>query len=489
MQGLSAAGHEAGYRAGSGAASGAGHEAGLPDHGLVIEERAGFARLYGSGTEAGAGPNAGTGSSADTGAGKEAWNRPEARMQGPQNSVPDIVPSSASGTVPDTASDAIPEAVPDAVPAALSGSVCDAFCTVYSLAALRLQSMRHGIEIWPIPDRQAGTAYWVFAARLGRLSARADRCFSSLEEALSLAARLQESLDLQEPRVLDAREAEEELQKLALADRSVLARAKLRPLSLMSCQILHNRGLRRGLATFLFFGVLVSACFFLSDPIAHRLFPESHTVTQKQVQEAEDVRQIRLHPERFFPSAWLTAPSPAASVLAFVPGMLNTPLAANGWILEEVSSGSGILTASWKAARASSLLLPPDGAERLASDATRARSVSQVPLPGAYARQWQALGKKDEVQALISELAQRFGLKMQLSWKPPRTVKKNDAVVRCPWTEGSLVLSQAPGTLFYDFGSLTECLRDERLAQSLVLSGITWNKKQWIMQGEVYARQ
>ncbi len=480
-----------------------------PDHGLVIEERAGFARLYSS----------------------------------------HALSKAAAGNA-------------DTMPAQPQGSICDAFCTVCSLAALRLQSLRHGIEIWPLPANtlsqgslsqgslsqgdlsngalpegtftevtltpsslpedsvlstlpasqdsgsgtspsetfqpdtsqsgpsQPGTVYWVFAARLGRLSARADQCFTSLDEALSLARRLQESLDLQEARVLDDADVREELNKLAQAGSDVISKCKLRPLSLLSCQLLHNRSLRRGLAALLFGGLVISACCLLSDPIAQRLSPDSPKLAQKQKQDAkaEAVAAVLRHPERFFPSAWMTAPSPAASVLSSVPEMLKTPLAANGWTLEEVSSANGTLTATWKAARASSLLLPPEGAERLTGDATKARSVTKTPATGAYIRQWQELAGKDEVQAVLSELAARFGLKLQLSWKPVRTIKKDNAVVSCPWAAGSLVLSQAPGTLFFDFANLTECLKEQRLAQSLVLSGITWNKKQWIMQGEVYAK-
>ncbi len=459
-----------------------------PDHGLVIEERAGFARLYGlhGGTKAAAANTA----------------------NGMQAKTPKDANCDADNAVCDAA--------------------CDGFCTVYSLAALRLQSLRHGIEIWPLPkgslsgdfhdsqnnrdsqdkqdsldssDSQGNTentdrpaAYWVFAARLGRLSARADKCFSSLDEALALARRLQDSLDLQEPRVLGEKEVLQELNKLGQAGSEVMHKAKLKPLSLMSCQLLHNRGLRRGLAAFLFGGLVISACCFLSDPIAQRLSPGSQTLAQKQEQDAraEAVAAVMRHPERFFPSDWMTAPSPAASVLATVPQMLKTPLAANGWTLEEVRSDKGTLTALWKAGRASSLLLPPEGAERMADDATKARSVTETPMPeiqpGSHARQWQDLSQRDEVQAVLSELAARFGLKMQLSWKPVRTIKKDNAVISCPWVAGSLVLSQAPGTLFFDFGSLTECLKEQRLARCLVLSGIAWNKTQWIMQGEVYAK-
>ena len=507
-----------------------------PDHGLVIEERAGFARLYGLHDRAKAG-------------------------------------AATAGSSP-----------ADGVHTKPEGTICDAFCTVCSLAALRLQSLRHGIEIWPLPQgtltqdslpkgslpkeslpgdspdsndslripespdsndslgspenpdslnssdsldipaspdspespgssqdgngSQDGTGihgtqdngdsldnkdsqasqpgtWWVFAARLGRLSARADKCFATYAEALALARRLQDSLDLQAPRVLSEAEVTEELKKLAQAGPEAMHRAKLKPLSLMSCQVLHNTSLRRGLAAFLFGGLVISACFFLSDPIAQRLSPASPALVQKQDAAAAVLR----HPERYFPSDWMNAPSPAASVLATVPQMLKTPLAANGWTLEEVCADKGTLTALWKAARASSLLLPPEGAERFANDATRARSVTETPLPGSHARQWQDLGTKDEVQAVLSELAARFGLKMQLSWKPARTIKKDNAVISCPWVAGSLVLSQAPGTLFFDFGSLTDCLKEQRLERCLVLSGITWNKTQWIMQGEVYAKR
>ncbi len=510
----------------------------LPDHGLVIEERAGFARLYGSHT-----PEACIVPEQD-GMQKEAGNNVhDAVTTAVNDSVHDAVketgnaePGNATGKAP----------VTDTVTDTGTASFCDAFCTVCSLAALRLQSLRHGIEVWPIPvrslqqgspsgslsdstlsslsdslsgslpdslsgsltdsssgtisaiisapisgskDSRPGTIYWVFAARLGRLSARADKCFTSLDEALSLARRLQDSLDLQEPRVLDETEVREEFEKLSESGSQVISKAKLNPLSLLSCQILHNKSLRKGLAAILFGGLLLSACYFFSDPITNRLFPAGQTNTQMQGQHArQEAASVLLHPERYFPSAWLTAPSPAASVLAIVPEMLKTPLTANGWTLEEVSSDKNTLTATWKAARATSLLLPPYGARRLAQDATRAKSVTDTPLPDAKERQWQDLDSKDEIQAVLSELAARFGLKMQLSWKPVRIIKKENAVISCPWVTGSLVLSQAPGTLFFDFPNLTECLKEQRLEKSLVLSGITWNKKQWIMQGEVYAK-
>ena len=414
----------------------------LPDHGRVIEERAGFASLYGK--KASKDSN---GSRAGRSCGRKAL---------------------------------------------------PAFCKVYSLAALRLQSLRHGIEIWPLPyppyppysmeDGQAGTVYWVYAARLGRLSARADQCLASREDALALARRLQESLDIQSIRELSPEEAAAGLKKLSRADAAILAKARLRPVRLMAS--VHNSGLCRVLAAVLWAGLVLTACYVLQDPITQRISPARHAQVQKAEQQAdtESAAHIMLHPERYFPSDWLTAPSPAASVLSMVPAMLDTPLAANGWTLEELSCSQGSLTASWKAARASSLLLPPHGAERLANDATRARSVSETKAPHACKRQWQDLYTRNEMQAVLSELAARFGLKMELSWQPARTIRKDDVVITCPWTAGRLVLSQAPGTLFYDFASLAGCLTEPGLATGMVLSQVSWNKKQWSIQGEVYAK-
>ncbi|MDO4840246.1 MAG: hypothetical protein Q3990_06175, partial [Desulfovibrionaceae bacterium] len=375
------------------------------------------------------------------------------------------------------------------------------FCKVYSLAALRLQGLRHGIEIWPLPCNttdgitggQKDTVYWVYAARLGRLSARADQCFATREEALALASRLRESLDIQSIRELSHEDAAEELEKLSKADAVMLARARLRPLSLKSALRIipgHNKSLCKVLAVILWAGLVITACYVLQDPITARISQgrSGPAVQQDQKADTESAAHIMLHPERYFPSKWLTAPSPAASVLAMVPDMLETPLAANGWTLEELSCSQGTLTASWKAARASSLLLPPKGAERLASDVTRARSVSETRSAAASARQWRELYTKNELQAVLSELAARFGLKLELSWQPAKTIKKDDVVITCPWSAGRLALTQAPGTLFYDFASLAKSLTEPGLATGLVLNAITWNKKQWSIQGEVYAK-
>ncbi len=445
----------------------------LPDHGLVIEERAGFASLY---------------------AGHDI----------PKDRHKDSKKDSHKDN-PDASTDANLDASTEASPGdslTLRKEDCSQvplspFCKVYSLAALRLQGLRHGIEIWPLPystaDGQETTVYWVYAARLGRLSARADQCFATREEALALAERLRESLDIQSIRELSLEDAAEELEKLSKADAGTLARARLRPLSLKSALRIipgHNKSLCKVLAVILWAGLVITACYILQDPITARISQgrSAPAVQTEQKADTESAAHIMLHPERYFPSKWLTAPSPAASVLAMVPDMLETPLAANGWTLEELSCSQGTLTASWKAARASSLLLPPKGAERLASDVTRARSVSETRPAAASARQWRELYTKNELQAVLSELAARFGLKLELSWQPAKTIKKDDVVITCPWSAGRLALTQAPGTLFYDFASLAKCLTEPGLATGLVLSSITWNKKQWSIQGEVYAK-
>ncbi len=453
----------------------------LPDHGLVIEERAGFASLY-------------------------------AGHDSPKDSKKNRQKDSHKDN-PDASTDASPDASTEGSPGdsltlrkeACSQVPLSPFCKVYSLAALRLQGLRHGIEIWPltysttdgitdgITGGQQATVYWVYAARLGRLSARADQCFATREEALALASRLRESLDIQSIRELSLEEAAEELEKLSKADAAMLARARLRPLSLKSALRIipgHNKSLCKVLAVILWAGLVLTACYVLQDPITARISQgrSAPAVQTEQKADTESAAYIMLHPERYFPSKWLTAPSPAASVLAMVPDMLETPLAANGWTLEELSCSQGTLTASWKAARASSLLLPPKGAERLASDVTRARSMSETRSAAASARQWRELYTKNELQAVLSELAARFGLKMELAWQPVKTIKKDDVVISCPWAAGRLALTQAPGTLFYDFASLATCLTEPGLATGLVLSSITWNKKQWSIQGEVYAK-
>ena len=356
---------------------------------------------------------------------------------------------------------------------------------VCSLAALLLETKSQGIEVWELPPsytKRRSPCWWVWAARLGRLSARADKVFDSLEEAMHLADDLKESLGLEEIGIVYAAGVKEELAALDALPAKTFAKAKLHPLRLLSSWPVRLA----------FLAALLAAVLAIAYAAAPQMFPfqaGKPAKSAQQLQADKKAADIRAHPERFFPSAWLKAPAPKDSLLHMMPGILETPLAANGWTLEELTATGREIATSWKASGAASMLLPPKGAAWSAGKAASATSVHPLSdLKREAPRKWQDIAAKEEITPVLAELAARFNLKMQISWKKAQTMRVGEETVSCPWIVGRLTYSQVPGSIFADFASFALALADQRTAKSLVLSSISWKNGQWTITGEIYAK-
>ncbi|MDO5538030.1 MAG: hypothetical protein Q4F72_10940, partial [Desulfovibrionaceae bacterium] len=238
-----------------------------------------------------------------------------------------------------------------------------------SLAALILRLRGEGVEIWPLPAsrapegrtfrslmegilaagkaRETGAApeaaaqassedasgspccWYVWAARQGRLSARADRCLASREEALRLAASLADSLGLDGVHELSPAQVEAEL---AALDR--LPGSSWRACRLKAIGPARSRR-HAGLAL----AAVAAAGLLMGGQAVWTHWQEGGFSSVSAASEKEKLRNaILAHPERHFAAGFVTAPSAADFARTALPAMLAFPAQASGWQLEALTA-------------------------------------------------------------------------------------------------------------------------------------------------------
>ncbi len=325
--------------------------------------------------------------------------------------------------------------------------------------------------------------YWVWAARDGRLSARTDRCFATLDTALALAEAVADSLGCPAPEVLDQARTRSALAALADLAPSAWKAARLQPLTLVT----PARMAAAACAILVVMGLAVSGHGLWR---AHQL-AQSHAAREARADSHKArVQAVLDHPERRFAADFLTAPRPAALIAARAPVLLNHPLAANGWALERLEADGAGLDATWKLTPQASLLLPPGGAVLNEKDLARALARTALePLAKAEARDWRRLPSRPELSAWVTEFTRRCGLKQQLSWKPPARAQVDREAVLCPWVTGTVTWSRVPGYLVTDWPSLAALFDRPIPAMGLVLTSLAWTGDAWSITGNVYAKR
>ncbi len=383
----------------------------------------------------------------------------------------------------------------------------------FSLARLLLERRESGVQVWTLrpaagaagpvtgvdggvgatgpagqgaPEASDGPAagrYCVCAARDGRLSARTDRCFASLDTALSRAEAVADSLGCPAPEVLDLARTRSALAALADLAPSAWKAARLQPLTLVT----PARLAAAACALLAVTGLLVSG----HGVWRARQLAQSHAAREAMADSHKArVRAVLDHPERRFTADFLTAPRPAACIAARAPVLLDHPLAANGWALERLEADGDGLAATWKLTPQASLLLPPRGAALNEKDLARALARTALePLAAPAARAWRRLPSRPELSAWVTEFTRRCGLKQQLSWKPPARVQVDGETVLCPWVTGTVTWSRVPGYLVTDWPSLAALFDRPIPAMGLVLTSLAWTGDAWSITGNVYAKR
>ncbi|MDO5538348.1 MAG: hypothetical protein Q4F72_12575 [Desulfovibrionaceae bacterium] len=130
-----------------------------------------------------------------------------------------------------------------------------------------------------------------------------------------------------------------------------------------------------------------------------------------------------------------------------------------------------------------------------------------APVP----RSWRSLPERKILLQGLAELTARFGLRLQLTWKPvesvPLSPKDRKASARkagarsarpgsdgtervlCPWQTATLAWTGVPDSLAWDWASLAEALTLPGVRDGLFLAEARWEKGAWTIRGEVHARR
>ena len=358
-----------------------------------------------------------------------------------------------------------------------------------SLAALLARVQPTGLAVLALRDADTRCLhYWVWAARRGCLSARADRSFASQDEALAFASSLQESLGLDEALVCSEQES------LALvadmldsADREVLRSCQPVPLEPLSL----SRILAMGTGLVLALGLLLGGSTLWEWWQNREAF---HLRSQSRSELVRQKREVLAHPEQHFVAAWAKAPAAADLVRGVLPAMLDFPMAGNGWALVELtgrhtSSGAqsgALLDARWHALPQASLLHPPAGAvlERKNPEYAQQSLPLSVPLP-LNATPLSRLPDRDELQQQLSELSRRFGLRLRLAFKKVETLTIGEETIAAPWINGTLTLDHLADYMVSDWPALASALE----LPGVSLTAIAWDGRSWTCTGQVSVRR
>ena len=357
-----------------------------------------------------------------------------------------------------------------------------------SLAALCARVQPTGLLVLALRDADTGRLhYWVWAARRGCLSARADRSFATREEALAFAASLRESLGLNDTDETEVCSEQESLDLvtgiLNTADRETLrscAPVPLEPLSL-------TRLLGASLALLAALGLLLGGSTLWEWWQNREAF---HLRSQSRSELVRQKRAVLAHPETHFVAAWKKAPAAADFVKAVLPAMLDFPMAGNGWTLASLTGRQtgtrALLEARWQALPQASLLHPPAGAVLEA----RNPEYAQQSLPLAQALPMNALQRadlpaRDELEQQLSERTRRFGLRLQLAFKKVETLTLGEEQIQAPWINGTVTLSHLSDYMVSDWQALAEALD----LPGLSLTTLAWDGRSWSCTGQVSVRR
>ena len=336
------------------------------------------------------------------------------------------------------------------------------------------------ISILSLVDADTSESFWwVFGVQKGILSARADCCFTTQDEAEALARSLQDTLGIDTVRHLSPEESTARITEAFTG----LSRSEAQSVRLLP---LHQLTRATVIKAFVVIALLVAAVWGLHSYLEYRdrlARIERSRVSAEQKQAR--IRDAQEHPERHFPRQWMSAPSPSSVIIQCAPAMLRHPLAANGWRLSALSCGGTALTATWEHTDFSEYTLLPFNA---ALDEKQPRlAVSHTPirekLPNAT-RDLDGLLSREEAARRLYAFTQHFSLKTRLSWGK-RTVKKVEKQdVACPWITSTWELSELPAYLIADYQSLAQALN----IPGLLIKELSYTNNSWKLKGEIYAK-
>lgn len=346
-----------------------------------------------------------------------------------------------------------------------------------SLAALLRDADNDHVSVYELVNVKGQTLYWVLGVHLA-ISARTDKVFFFRDDAMAFAESVLDTLGLENV-VFYNREQSIERIAQTLADQKTVKDCRAVPISLYT-----KARLLKVTAAFLAVAAMAwgTSQFVGYYEQRQRLEAQSLKAAQKEAKIAD----VEEHPERYFQSAWMDAPTPQTFLASVVPAMMKYPLAANGWRLDSLTGTSASLTAVWEQTPFADYRELPFGG-RLDSKNVKL-SVSNTPLKDVMPTAHTTLADlqpQERVTALLYAFTHDFGLKNRLTFEKRESRKVEKKLVDCPWLSASWEVKSIPAYLMADY---------EGIGKALSIPGLTLNAViyetdgSWTLRGELYAR-
>ena len=351
-----------------------------------------------------------------------------------------------------------------------------------SLAASLVQAgYPDAVHAFALTDADTNEVFWwVVGIRKGIISGQTDRCFDSLDAAEAVSVTVQDSFGVPElesfpesagPEFLAAHVGQPK--KTGIGDSTALTPLKETATVKLLKAALVGAGLGLG---------WWAVASILDYRAAREALEQARILTQNKERRG---RELAEHPEKYFPSEWMKAPTADAFMDQCAPAMFRFPTAANGWELAGLSC-SGNLSATWRQTALSDYMHLPFNAVLDAKKPKLAVSGKTLPaLPVGERNVPMLLSQADAARRLYA-LTQHFRLhleKLSFGKRQIRTIEKIQ--LSCPWLKATWELSDVPAFLIADYAGLGKALAE---IPGLIVTEVSYSKKDWIIRGELYAK-
>lgn len=343
-----------------------------------------------------------------------------------------------------------------------------------SLAASLVQAeYADGVYIFDLVDADTHQSFWwVVGIRKGIISNLTDRCFDNQDDAKVLSASVRDSFGV--PDVFELEAIESLARKKKMGDPTILTPLK----ETAAVKLLKATLVVAG------FGLGWWAVNSLLDyKAAQDALEQARILTQNKEKRAQELAE---HPEKYFPSGWMTVAMTDTFIEQCVPAMFRFPTAANGWRLTGLSCSGNSLSATWEQTPLSDYMHLPFNAVLDAKKPKFAMSGNVLPsLPRGERNVPMLLSQSDASRQLYA-LTQRFRLhleKLSFGKRQAKTVEKIQ--LSCPWLKATWELSNIPAFLVADYANLGKALSK---IPGLIVTEVSYSKKGWTIRGELYAK-
>lgn len=335
------------------------------------------------------------------------------------------------------------------------------------------------LGLFQLRDVNGNTFWWVYALRSGIISAQSDTIFDTQKDAEEHIRVSIEGLlgEFEEKVVCES------------VDKSIAWLSSfLKPSLFLSRQgrlillrVPQDRK-KKNIVKVVLIAFLLISCAGVYAFLQHKAGQRAIELARQTLMNKEAKRkELMEHPERFFPTPWMTA-DPIALWSICNPALLSLPLVASGWMLNEATCNGTDVVANWAhQPGASYLILPPQAKLGKSPQEAISQFNISVKLKAGTGVHYKELLTRDEMNRYFYQLTQETASHLKLSSQKKQSKKINEVTITSPWLVGTWELTNIPYVLLFD-ASLVEALKKP----GVLLKSIHYSNKIWTFKGESY---